>query len=547
MRSIAYIGSDADILNDIRHFCTKIVGEDMVDLHVLPGVPGSVLQACTQAKAGIVIVDFSDPSINIGGVVEEIAFAKKNEHYYGVLFVGMWAKSQELMSQVQVFSSGVLYSFIKGGEWDKFLNDILYIGYDERLAFSRYARADNLKLGLHVESCASISRTIYDGILVDADFVPSKENVKVSQSIFPSLPVADFKLLGHREAGSVYPSPCSIELEWPFCGAWDEAGRACLMRDTFDTWSIFFKDEMDPRIGQMIVIGHRPDQLPEYQAVTKGAPLIIEYRAPIENIGEELAAKRPSVVILDLLSVDSPDLGMDKVTECVSALRAIPDQVVKTASDFAPVILVFNCETRTEALQKVYGTTKIYASTSKLTPHALSLFLKTFAAKFDNKEGGERFFKAGDPKRAIGLQMQVRLTSFTEHEITFICPEKLPLFSVLRAELPFPVMLTIIPPLRELYHDPNGDHYMALIHGIEEKDLNELRKLVNQMIYKPMESFTPQDMRAAIRRWDEKNKAAKSETPQLEKGPALDQLVMPEKLPPVPSRGRRKFKMKSKL
>lgn len=49
--------------------------------------------------------------------------------------------------------------------------------------------------------------------------------------------------------------------------------------------------------------------------------------------------------------------------------------------------------------------------------------------------------------------------------------------------------MTVIPPFNELFKRETHTHSMGIIHGLSEKDLEKLRKIVNQMIYHPVKEL----------------------------------------------------------
>src|SRR5690606_36614081 len=144
----------------------------------------------------------------------------------------------------------------------------------------------------------------------------------------------------------------------PFTGPWDPPGHVGLMRDTYDTWLNLSKEEMDKRKGGIVVIGYRPEMLAELYAAAKDGPLLLEYRAPFENASEEIAAKRPEVLVLDLLHPEHEELGMDRVIESISAIKTVPD--------YKPFVLVFNCGSKSEAVEKALGFKGIFVSAAVL-------------------------------------------------------------------------------------------------------------------------------------------------------------------------------------
>ena len=67
--------------------------------------------------------------------------------------------------------------------------------------------------------------------------------------------------------------------------------------------------------------------------------------------------------------------------------------------------------------------------------------------------------------------------------------KEIPFYSILKIDQPKELYLTIIPPFRDLKFKEGHHHYMGIIMGHEESDLELLRRFVNQIIFKKPTEF----------------------------------------------------------
>ena len=222
-------------------------------------------------------------------------------------------------------------------------------------------------------------------------------------------------------------------------------------------------------------------------------PFYLEFRmaADHSSMQEELACKKPHLIFYDLgEAAQEGDSDLPGLSLLV--------QYIKNVDGYRPIVVVMGSPSKSDALRKLFSYEKIMSFANKFEVDIFCKLAESFIQKKKLVHSQEHFFiKYSDSRGIFDVKSEVEVSSLTEHEITFRCPQELPMFTVVHLVLPVECYATIIPPLWEL---PGGNlnHYMAILHTVTQDDLQSLRIFVNQIIYEPFEEDFTQETVDAI-------------------------------------------------
>ena len=178
---------------------------------------------------------------------------------------------------------------------------------------------------------------------------------------------------------------------------------------------------------------------------------------------------RPALVLFEI----SDDRSMDDFT------RMIGQMSYEKALDRS-IVSVFNHPSSTQALRKLYVRHNLVATKEKISESRLFEMFDRLEKEPAQSSGYS--FKKGDSRINVCLPIDIQITSLTENEITFMCREEMPLYSVLKLEIPVECFVVLIPSLQKLTPNIHGHHYMGFIFGGDAADGNYLRKFVNYIL-----------------------------------------------------------------
>jgi hypothetical protein len=135
---------------------------------------------------------------------------------------------------------------------------------------------------------------------------------------------------------------------------------------------------------------------------------------------------------------------------------------------------------------------------------SVNLINTELSTKLKEKKGDKfnesnlNYIKTCTPVNQVDVYINSVITSLSEHDITFYAQEGLPMFGVLKIEIPVPAYITIISPVIDLEKKEKYEHYMGIIHGTSEQNTNLLRQIVNKIMHKPIDIFSKETLHALL-------------------------------------------------
>jgi hypothetical protein len=219
-----------------------------------------------------------------------------------------------------------------------------------------------------------------------------------------------------------------------------------------------------------------------------------------------------------------------------------------------PIVIIFNNASSSDAFVKIYRYDKLIVFPEEFNFDLLKMLIKNYRKKHPFVENVNKYNLSSDYEGSyFDIPLPVKITSLTEHEITFLSKHELPYFSVLKFKVPCDAYLTIVPEIRELPHVPEFFHYMGFINGIVEKDKMELRQLVNYIVTAPKEELAELELSKVKAIWEKKNKKVleqirnKDLMPPPSEEEEVARLESKKEPPKVEIAKKRKLKGRSKI
>ncbi len=502
---VLYLGQDTEFLKDLDLFCnetavTKLEQHLLVKNVCYPKgyIDGTVTQESLKGNVVIAFVDFSDELSTHKALLDEIQFLKRQKSSRSILWVALWGSEDQKREFSYLFSNGFILSYIKGTENHLLFFDSFHLAFEKEIDSLDYARARNINLKLKVGFIASLSLISKNFFTIETDIEPSGDQFLLRMGIIDKLKEKSFKIKTHYFSNYQFPFTECYSMIYPYPGPWDEITIDSLQKETVETW-------IDNNQSKLKL-------LPKFIKVYTSNSLLLEDIADLndtfvfesedkmyqDTIDSELELKRPGLIFIELTKSDKNGaVDLEQAELLIKTIRKKPT--------YEPVLIFSQCPSQAVALGKLFQYKNLLAMEEALSLKSLKLFLETYKEKIKKEElTGEYCFSNIDSRRSIEIIDAIDLKSLTEHDVTFFYPTQIPMYSVLHFELPVDFYATIIPVYQEITKHQRGFYYKAIIHGISEDAKKDLRKFVNQIIYKPIESITKEVVESILEHAPEK-------------------------------------------
>jgi hypothetical protein len=266
---------------------------------------------------------------------------------------------------------------------------------------------------------------------------------------------------------------------------------------------------------KMLMIQSDLDVLTQLKEPMSKYPYLIRYLTKFSNEMKLIQNFRPHIISVELSSVPQENNTKEQAEvineEDKSIITMIEIesliQIIKRIEGYDPVIEIFNCSELTDELKKKFNYPLLLTSTSKMSFELLLNMLAIFKSKRKEEDPykNDSFIDSNENPIAIYAlhkesrlkhDIPIKITSLSEHEITFITPIELPLRGVLFTKTPVQFYFTITKPIDSLERSRDGFHYFALINGISPTDAQELRQFVNMLFFKDKSEKKKQELEA---------------------------------------------------
>lgn len=470
VRTIIYFGKDEEIFTQLKDFTGKQLRKDF-EVKQMDYEKGILLEVGLELCPNIV---FIDTLTDRGELEAELACYKQISELKHTLFVLLLKDSEEAKVNAHFLTLGIQLFFIKGNEIETLFKDSFYLGLDEVCGPSRFAKAKDLAITLTAGYSSTITGMNSESMLIECD-VRLESPLRLNLSFLDNMSSLECEVVSSSSSGFLFPMLETFAVSFPFPGPWDEVKPESLQPETIETFLDLKKGEFDKRKESVFIFSENRTVI---QKQWENPSLFLDFRQEAsEEEVTRMELKKPLIVFIE----ESEKIKFEVIYQLVASALKI--------QGYSPLFVILNTQSSTEALRKLFKYEKIISSSTPLDPETFGHMLTKLEAKVHStglQQAARSYFKKDDKARLMSIESSVLLTSFTEHEMTFVSEVEIPMFTVMQFSLPLPMYVTVVPPKYELTKPRSGTHYEAVIHGLSEEELKKLRKIVNQMIYKPV-------------------------------------------------------------
>ncbi len=502
--TILYVGNDKTFFEDLLRFDNifwPLNPSTMVQVMIQNDWPYSIHDQVFTNMPKLIFIDFSD-DINLKIInqmlFDFLLFIKKHPVLKRTPICGTFLSEKQLDDNKNLFFCGLSYAFVKGDLYTTLFEDSYYLAFEDKIAFPQYAIASNINLDYQLEMPIVVKNMNAEKITIESDISINEDDIiSGTFNFFDDFTGKIFSVARQFQLSCRNFYLASQDLFIKYAEPWDEVTEDSFLKETVETWVDFNREQYPKLFPTVSVVNDKKLFVHDLVKSNLSQECDLLFNYEFENQFLNIKNNRPAMITFEL--------NEDELTEDEAKLKSscrknyLPNDIstfmllisyIRGIEYYKPIIIIFNCYSRTDAMQKASDYKNILAHNESMTSSTIIDLVKFYQT--NKKTVIDRDYLSIPPfskKSYATIDLPVKITSLTEHEITFLTTYNLPLFSILKLKEPFDMYLTIVPSIRDLKIVPNFHHYMAFIGGVSETKLPVLRQFITQLIDRPPKEF----------------------------------------------------------
>lgn len=491
VKRVSYFGSDPDFSHELDAY---IKNDGIRDFAVIKHTysRGALIEICAKRFQDIVFIDISTID-KVEELIQEVLFIKRHSLLKKTLFVAEFANQSSLNENKNLLTSGFQLFFIKGTESKSFIRDSFYIAFGDNSEFKALTCAIKIDKEAWPSAYTTVSTIENNQIKIETDLDFSCTKFELKLPIFPDLRCDRFFFKDKNIQAPRFDMLNSMMLELPICDPHLESSSETLSESTLEAWKSLNSNLLKPVPINIKIISENTSLMNDLYSTFDPSLVNLSFQ---HDMNEEVFQEDFSRFEFPLIFFDLEITPGGK--NHLSELEALVNCAI-TSSGIKPIIISTKNPSQSGAIQKLLNYSNILCDSNWLTAKVYTTLVQNYLKKKVGDEAPQKYLlPLNFPMRTLDVKFEVQITSLTEHEITFYSTMDIPMFTLLHFDLPINFVATVVPPLYELSNRPNSQQYMAFINGVDERDIEILRKFVNQIIYKPLPDFSAETISSVL-------------------------------------------------
>ena len=223
-------------------------------------------------------------------------------------------------------------------------------------------------------------------------------------------------------------------------------------------------------------------------------PYVYRIQPFIQNAKKELTNHFPQLIMYNMEYIEKETLEANAdIAHTYNDSRMfqhLTKTIKEVYKDNPPLIIIFNSgEYDTNYMQKVFNYPNLLAVQDVMTyEHArkmAGMLEKKITPSLPSPNKGDVYIDKNIDASYGEIEMDIDLAACSENDIFFTSDETFEVGTVLRVSLPVPMYITIMP-IPE-YSKATG-YYYGFIHGIGEDERKKLRRFINSVFFRVLDS-----------------------------------------------------------
>jgi hypothetical protein len=214
----------------------------------------------------------------------------------------------------------------------------------------------------------------------------------------------------------------------------------------------------------------------------------------IKNAKHELLTIRPQLVVFNIEDVDEKELTANAdIAHTFNDTRML-QHLVKTmrevATGFNPILIIFNAgEHDSNYYQKVLNYPSVLAVKEKMKVDLVVKMAEMLKVKIEpslpSLNSKDMYIEKNSDISYCEIESDINLIACSENDVFFNSEQQIAHSTVMRISLPVPMYITVVPLLEKTKIQ---SQYYAIIHGIGEEERQELRRFINDIFFRELET-----------------------------------------------------------
>ncbi|MBT4792235.1 MAG: hypothetical protein HON90_11740 [Halobacteriovoraceae bacterium] len=531
---VLYLGKDALFLTGLTQTFSEVYADSPINIHELFPEPGSFigkfLPLILQEKSNIIIVDFSTDFELMRELAWQLSISlnPKDVTLVGVLDIPHNEESEHELDLVSLTQIPIIH--YKGNDLKNIIFDAMYLTNFNNQARGEYATFSNPALYKKANYFSALTYILDNSKAIMESSVPLVEgdHLRLESDDLPAINNKYAKVIGSSnellrtkfsnrylldlefEGGEVQDislerddAPEEDEKETPTPEAISKVDLKDLKLNIEQ-----LKNASKEGLKKLLMIQSNLDVLNQLSQPLIDYPYNIKFLTKFTSEMNLLKTFRPHLISVELTTKSAPKVESEeeKINDSEDTDEAgysseinLEDikklvAMIKSIDNYSPVINLFNCPKLTDDQMQALDYPMLMTINTKMTIELLIKMLEAIEKKNSEEvqEAPDRFldgvkvpfkFKMLDKEVRVRHSIEIKITSLSEHEVTFISNKKLPEREILYTEMPAKFYFTVVLPIDTLEKSKIGNHYFALIHGITPSETQKLRSVVNELFF----------------------------------------------------------------
>lgn len=406
------------------------------------------------------------------------------------IFVAVFSDEESVWEKLDLLGRSFYYFMIQGEESTLSIREICYLTFDLMKTREKFATARMPLYPVELKLSFTIRGFNQTGLMLSSDLIPSNPLFNIQ--------------LGERERIRKLTlrktSPNSLEtsfandffLEVPEKNVWADQDE--FNREQLKHWQSAEQSPLGPAPcyywiyscklapDDMVSAAAKMDQFTDRR-------LVFFPQLTAEQARFDLTYHHVGLIFFD----------MDQTQNSIEALEALIQLLKGNCANRKVILIICGTGSKSEAFQKLYSYPHILCMVGALKIELIEKLICSHAQKpIELTSGTIKPLPAFDERAMSFFSFEAKLHSLSERAISFYTKEALPFYTVLCFDIGIKFLFTIVPPLGTIESGLDGTLYVGFIHGIDEAERMQIRRLVNQIIYRPFDDFTKERVLGAI-------------------------------------------------
>jgi hypothetical protein len=449
--------NNAQVLKSGYHFKKIETIEESIDIML-------------ETPANAIFLDFSMLQSLDENYFKFLLLIKSFEQFSKTSIYGMFNDKSHLEKCITLYSVGLNYSYIRGNDLKQFLSNALYIITKNSLACLKYAKAEGFQLKAQCFVYSTLINLTSETITVDTDIKAIDDECAIDIRIFEDFKAVNFPMIEQEPGKTPLLGFYGTTYQIPFFGNLMEEESNTVYEDTYLNWLENHSDALPEVIPPMYFYTKNEDFVKEiFENKDIHLKYNIQVKMEFDNECQRISEKLPVLIVFDISDLPSYQNLTDLMTE------------LSFWGENAPFVIIMGHKSASDALRKMYQYSKLISTTTKSSlKQILPIMGKVYSQVDLDKE--ERILRLNDPRAIARNILDIKITSFSENQITFITKVEIPFYAVLEFDIPINFHAVVVEPNNELAGSGKSFHYQAMLMNITEEDSSYLRTFVNHLL-----------------------------------------------------------------